>query len=198
MLRDHVAELRACRRCPGVQAPPVVADPVRGARILLVGQAPGPRERSTGRLFAFTAGTRLFSWFAELGVGETEFRARVWMAATIRCFPGRAAQGGDRPPAPDEIARCAPFLSREIRLLRPELVLAVGRLAIEELLGPGTLVERVGRLLRGEGAGQAFDVLPLPHPSGRSTWLQRPEHRRRLARALRRLGAHPAWRGTFG
>ncbi len=197
VLQEHVAELRACRRCAGVEPPPVVAEPVRDATVLLVGQAPGPREKVSGRLFAYTAGTRLFAWFAELGVEEERFRRRVWLAASIRCFPGRAPQGGDRAPAPEEVERCAPFLDREIALLRPDLVLAVGTLAIAQFLAPGPLAERVGRLFRSERAGRSFDVLPLPHPSGRSTWLQRDDNRRRLGRALRLLRGHPAWRRSF-
>lgn len=196
-LAAHVAEVRACRRCPRVQPPPVAADPVAGARILLVGQAPGPRERDTNRLFAYTAGTRLFAWFASLGVREEEFRARVWMAATARCFPGRQPQGGDRPPAPDEIANCAPYLDRELLLLRPALVLAIGTLAITRFLPPAPLATRIGSLFPAERAGVSVDVLPLPHPSGRSTWINHPDNARLLAKALELLGRHQAWRATF-
>lgn len=197
VLQEHVAAVRSCRLCPGVEPPPVAAEPLRRAGVLLVGQAPGPREKMSGRLFAYTAGTRLFSWFAEIGVEEEIFRRRVWMSATIRCFPGRAPQGGDRAPDPAEVERCAPFLDREIALLGPDLVLAVGTLAIAQFLGPGQLAERVGRLFAAERAGRTFEVLPLPHPSGRSTWLQRPAHRLQLTRALDLLRGHAAWRRTF-
>jgi uracil-DNA glycosylase len=198
-----VAALRACRRCPGVVPPPVAAEPpAERPRVLLVGQAPGPREQETGRPFVFTAGTRLFSWFSRLGVSEEEFRRRVWMAAALRCFPGRAPQKGDRPgdrpPAPEEIANCAPWLDRELALLQPSLVLAVGRPAIARFLPePAPLTDLVGRLVPASRAGVTFDVLPLPHPSGRSTWLVRPENAALLDRALDRLGTHPAWRETF-
>jgi len=87
--------------------------------MILVGQAPGPKERDVGKPFAFTAGTRMFSWFARLGAPEEEFRRRVWIGAVIRCFPGRQPQGGDRPPGPEEIANCAPWLEEEIRIIRP-------------------------------------------------------------------------------
>ena len=90
----HLAQVRGCRLCPTVEPPPVAAMPRERPRMLLVGQAPGPREREVGYPFAFTAGTRLFSWFARLGVPEEEFRAKVWMSAVVRCFPGRAPQGG--------------------------------------------------------------------------------------------------------
>src|SRR4029078_7742855 len=128
---------------PGERPGPGQRKPVR-PRVLLVGQAPGPREKHEMRLFAYTAGTRLFSWFAKLGVPEEEFRARVWMAAVIRCFPGRAPQGGDRGRAPAEIANCSPFLEWEIANLAPRTVIAVGQLAIAKFLpAPATLGDRV-------------------------------------------------------
>jgi uracil-DNA glycosylase len=166
--------------------------------MVLVGQAPGPKERDVGRPFAFTAGTRLFSWFGRLGVTEEEFRRRVWMCAVIRCFPGRAPQGGDRPPAPDEVANCAPWLEEEIGFIRPLTVIAVGQPAIAKFL-PETLPlqERVGQVFRASRGEIGFDVVPLPHPSGRSTWLVRPENQARLDRALDLLAASAGWQATF-
>lgn len=195
-LRRHVEALRACRLCPGVVPPPAVAEPVR-SRILLVGQAPGPREQATGRLFSFTAGTRLFGWFASIGASEEEFRRRVWMAAVIRCFPGRAPQGGDRVPAPEEISNCRPWLERELAMLRPELVIAIGSLAMQQFLPPAPLLDRVGRKFAVERAGRAFELIPLPHPSGRSTWINAPENALRLRRALGLVKSSAAWRATF-
>lgn len=200
-LASHVAQVRGCRLCPGVVPPPVAADPVPDARLLLVGQAPGPRELETNRLFAYTAGTRLFSWFARLGVSEADFRARVWMAAVLRCFPGRAPQGGDRVPAPAEIANCMPYLAREIDLLRPLTVIAVGALAMQRFLPPAPLAERVGQLFAAElplpRGSHAFELVPLPHPSGRSTWINAPENARRLDAALELLSRSAGWRATF-
>ena len=196
-LEDHVLRVRACRKCSSVQPPPVVADAVVGAEVMLVGQAPGPHERDSSRLFAFTAGTRLFSWFASLGVEEQDFRDRVWMSATIRCFPGRQAAGGDRPPTPLEIATCRPYLEQELRMLQPSLVLAVGTLAIASFLGSGALADRVGRIFAVEFAGLALEVLPLPHPSGRSTWINQPRNAALLGSALSLLAEAPAWRRTF-
>lgn len=197
-LRRHVREVRACRRCPTVVGPPVIHDAVPGARLLLVGQAPGPREGGRGRPFAHTAGQRLFAWTASIGADEETFRARVWIAAVLRCFPGRAPAGGDRVPAPAEIATCRPFLEREIRLLRPATVIAVGSLAIEQFLPPAPLAERVGEVFAGSAAGHRFELVPLPHPSGRSTWANQPANRERLERALERLRTSQGWVETFG
>jgi uracil-DNA glycosylase len=167
--------------------------------MILVGQAPGPKEKEVGRPFAFTAGSRMFAWFARLGVSEEEFRRRVWIGAVLRCFPGRAPQGGDRPPAPEEIANCAPWLEAEIQLIRPLTILAVGQPAIAKFLPePAPLQERVGRSFRASRGEVGFDVIPLPHPSGRSTWLVRPENQERLDRALELLAASAGWRETFG
>ncbi len=200
-LDAHLAEVRGCRKCPTVEPPPVAAAPARGVRprVILVGQAPGPREVGAQRPFAFTAGTRLFSWFERLGVPEEELRARVFIAAVIRCFPGRAPQGGDRVPAPPEIANCAPYLEREIDLLRPATILPVGQLAIAKFLPkPAPLDERVGKVFPGERGDVRFDVIPLPHPSGRSTWLVKKENQERLEQALAAIAASRGWIETFG
>ena len=167
--------------------------------MVLVGQAPGPREQGLGRPFAFTAGARLFAWFARLGPDEEEFRRCVYIAATIRCFPGRAPQGGDRVPAPDELANCSPYLEAELRLIRPATVIAVGQLAIARFLpAPAPLHERVGKLFPVRRGDLSFEVVPLPHPSGRSTWTVKPGNARLLEDALALLARTRGWRRTFG
>lgn len=165
---------------------------------MLVGQAPGPRETAAGRPFAHTAGARLFSWFRDrLGVGEEELRRRVHITSVIRCFPGRDPKnGGDRVPGADEIARCGEHLDRELRLLRPQLVIAVGTLAAKQLTGVAELKEAVGRIHRAARAGHEFDVVVLPHPSGRSTWLNRKENSELLDRSLRLIRRHEAWKAA--
>ncbi len=177
--------------------PPVVGPPVR-SKILLVGQAPGDKEPVLGRPFAWTAGKQLFKWFATLGVDEAEFRQRVYMAATCRCFPGKNPRGGDRVPSDVEVANCRPWLERELTLLQPTLLIPIGRLAIQQFLPSLQLVEQIGKsfeILRGR---QRMDVIPLPHPSGASTWPRSEPGKSLTARALQLLGAHSAWRATFG
>lgn len=162
---------------------------------MLVGQAPGPHEVEDRRPFAYTAGKRLFSWF---DIPEEEFRRRIHMCAVIRCFPGRDPKsGGDRVPDEVEIANCSSHLDREIRLLAPALVVAVGALAARELIGSTALADIVGRVYRTSRAGKAFDVVVLPHPSGRSTWLNKPQNAALLRKSLRLIERHPAWRETF-
>jgi uracil-DNA glycosylase len=182
----HLAALFACRACPNVAGLPVTGA-VHDARVMLVGQAPGPREAGEGRPFAYTAGKRLFQWIAEhVGLSEDEFRRRVHIGAVIRCFPGRDPKaGGDRVPDLAEIANCAAHLDREIALLKPELVIAVGTLASKQLLGISELAAVVGRVHHASRAGHAFDVIVLPHPSGRSTWTNKPGNRQLLETSLK-------------
>jgi len=194
---EHLATLYACRACPNVFGEPVTGA-VSGAKVMLVGQAPGPHEVEDRRPFAYTAGQRLFSWFEKFGIDEATFRSAIYMCAVIRCFPGKNATGtGDRVPNPTEIANCGAHLDREMRLLQPKLVIAVGTLAAQQLIGESELRSVVGRLHHAERAGVEFDVVVLPHPSGRSTWLNDPENRALLEKALERIAAHPAWRATF-
>jgi uracil-DNA glycosylase len=193
-LDRHLIALRACDRCPRMLKPVVHGRPVR-SRILLVGQAPGDKEPKLGRPFAWTAGKTLFKWF-DRGPGwtEEEVRDRIYFAAVCRCFPGKRPEGGDRVPAPDEIERCADWLQREFRLLRPELVLPVGKLAIAQFLGERPLVETIGRCFRITYARHEVDCIPLPHPSGASPWHRIQPGVTLLQRALDLIAAHPALR----
>src|SRR5581483_10420495 len=132
LLAAHVDQLRACRACSQMNPPVVSGGPVV-SKVLLVGQAPGDKEPVLGRPFAWTAGKTLFRWFHEAaGMSEEAFRDSIYMAAVCRCFPGKKATSGDRVPAPDEIANCSTWLKREMEILQPELVILVGKLAIEQ------------------------------------------------------------------
>ena len=187
------AEMDACKACPGMIRPVVHGPPV-DSPVLLIGQAPGPREGSFGRPFAWTAGKTMFRWFAgTLGVDEETFRERIYIAAVARCFPGKAAGGGDRRPDDQEIARCRSFLEREVAILRPDLVLPVGTLAIEQVLGhKGPLRDLVGTVRRARYHGRDVDVVALPHPSGASTWHRTEPGKTLLGQALALIAAHPA------
>ncbi|WP_255558721.1 uracil-DNA glycosylase family protein [Horticoccus luteus] len=172
--------------------PPVLGRAVT-SRALLVGQAPGDKEPVVGRPFAWTAGRTLFSWFnAALGWTEDETRERIYFAAVCRCFPGKRPEGGDRVPAPEEIANCASWLEAEFALLRPQLVIPVGKLAIAQFLPPAPLVEVIGRPFRIRYHGYACDCIPLPHPSGASPWHRIEPGKTLLGQALARIAAHPA------
>jgi uracil-DNA glycosylase len=192
-------ELDACRACPNMIGPVVHGPPVPSA-IFLLGQAPGPREGSFGRPFAWTAGRTLFRWFEEAtGANEERVRAAVYFAAVARCFPGKAKGGGDRRPDPGEIERCRTWLEREVDILRPKLVLPVGTLAIEEVLGhKGPLAEVVGKTTRARYHGADVDVIALPHPSGASTWHRMEPGKTLLARAMRLIKEHAEMKSALG
>jgi uracil-DNA glycosylase len=109
-----------------------------------------------------------------------EFRRLTYIAALMRCFPGRNPAGsGDLKPPPAAVANCAHWLDAELRILKPEVLILVGQLAIARFLGPGRLEDRVGRRFGGRPV-----MVPLPHPSGQSRWLNDPANRDRLSEAL--------------
>lgn len=191
-LVKHVAALLKCRRCPGMKPPPVSGGPVV-SRVMSVGQAPGDKEPVFGRPFAWTAGKTLFRWFKEAAdIDEEKFRSSIYMAAVCRCFPGKKVSGGDRVPSPEEVEICSAWLDRELELLRPALVIPIGKLAIEQFTEFEKLDEVVGRVFRRERAGVSFDVIPLPHPSGASPWRYSAAGKPLLAKALALIAAHPA------
>jgi uracil-DNA glycosylase len=194
LLSLHVQQLRACTLCPSMNKPVVSGGPVL-SKVLLVGQAPGDKEPVLGRPFAWTAGKTLFRWFEEsIGLSESSFRNTIYMAAVCRCFPGKKETGGDRVPSREEIANCSNWLQREIEILNPELVLAVGKLAIEQFLAGVRLDEVVGKMFRVSYAGQQFDLLPLPHPSGASPWHRMEPGKTLLGKALTLARNHPAFK----
>ncbi len=171
---------------PTVHGPPVVSG------VFLLGQAPGPHEARLGRPFAWTAGKTLFRWLQQAtGADEAAVRDAFYISAVARGFPGKARGGGDRVPTPAEILRWRPFIERELQILRPRLVVPIGRLAIGEVLGARPLVEVIGRRFEANWLGQAVEVIPLPHPSGASTWFKVEPGRSLLGEALALLSTHP-------
>jgi uracil-DNA glycosylase family 4 len=151
------------------------------APFFLVGQAPGPAERQTRRPFSGRAGKELDRWMLRAGFrNPEEFRRLTYIAALMRCFPGRnKTNTGDLRPPPAAIANCAHWLDAELSLLKPKVVIPVGQMAITRFLGPGSLEDRVGKSF-----GKRPLIVPLPHPSGQSRWLNAPANRERLNRAL--------------
>ena len=163
------------------------------SKVLLVGQAPGDKEPKLGRPFAWTAGRTLFRWFTDsCGLDEAAVRSLIYMSAVCRCFPGKKPRGGDRVPTRQEIANCSSWLEAEFQILRPDLVLPVGRLAIEQFVACPSLTSVVGRQMRISFANHATDVIPLPHPSGASPWPRVEPGKSLLQDALRLIASHPA------
>lgn len=186
--------VRACRRCheagfldPAVSLP-IVHDPERDAplpRILLIGQAPSIRARPERRMFSGAGGDKLRAWFERAGIPRDDFYRAICFVAITRCYPGRLPGAkGDRVPSPVERAQCRPWLDDLRAILRPEIVLLVGLLAVREVLGPvGSLTSVVGTAVVRDGVR----YLPLPHPSGVSRWLNAPENVEAVDRAMASL-----------
>jgi uracil-DNA glycosylase len=174
-------DLARCRACAEAGYP-LESLPVRapGAqqRAYLFGQAPGVVEGEERLPWRGRAGRTLRRW---LEVEEDEFYATFYCASVTRCYPGRAASGrGDRTPTPREQELCSYWREWELELLRPRLIVTVGGLALRRLLGLASLTSCVGERY----ALDRTPVVPLPHPSGASGWLNEPANRTRLNRAL--------------
>ena len=173
-------DLDVCRAC--VEAGyPLESWPVRnvhtGQHAYMYGQAPGIVEGEERRPWRGRAGRTLRGW---LELDENEFYAAFYCASVTRCYPGRAASGrGDRTPTPREQELCAFWRELELAILRPRLIVPVGSLAIKRLLGLTGLASCIGNRYELDGA----TVIPLPHPSGASGWLNLPANRALTARA---------------
>jgi len=173
-------DLSVCRACAEAGYP-LESLPVRnvhtGQRAYMYGQAPGIVEGDERRPWRGRAGKTLRRW---LELEEEEFYATFYCASVTRCYPGRAASGrGDRTPTPREQELCSFWKEWELEILRPQLVVPVGGLAIKRLLGISGLASCIGRRFELGGA----TVIPLPHPSGASGWLNLPANRKLTTRA---------------
>jgi len=156
---------------------------------MLIGQAPGQTETGGGKPFAGRAGRTLFRWLASAGLDEATAREWLYIAAVTRCYPGPHPSGrGDRVPTPRERERCGAWLDDELRLIRPGLIVPVGRLAIDRFLGARPLSELIGAAHEVTHEGGRSIAIPLPHPSGASSWIHAPGNRALLDRALALLG----------
>jgi uracil-DNA glycosylase len=152
-------------------------------RAYLLGQAPGHVEGEERRPWRGRAGRALRRW---LHLDEDAFYATFYCASVTRCYPGKAPSGrGDRTPTPREQELCAFWRDWELRLLRPALIVPVGGLALRRLLGRANLTDCIGERFLLEQAA----VVPLPHPSGASGWLNDHANRRKLERAARLVRA---------
>ena len=194
-LNSIVKKLNLCSACPEMIGPVVSGKPIL-SKVMLIGQAPGIKEGEFGKPFSWTAGKTLFKWFASTGIKEEDFRNKVYMAAVGRCFPGKNPKGGDRVPNPEEIKNCSTWLKKEFELLEPELLIPVGKLAILQFIEFKKLTEVIGQRHSIEYLGKKVDLIPLPHPSGASTWHRMEPGQTLLKKALKLLKTHPTYKRT--
>jgi uracil-DNA glycosylase len=172
---------RVCRACIDAGYPleslPVVL-PYTGQQAYLYGQAPGEQEGQERLPWRGRAGKTLRRW---LELDEDTFYSTFYCASVTRCYPGRASSGrGDRTPTPQEQELCDFWRRWEFELIRPKVVVTVGGLAARRLLGVKTITECVGVRYERDG----YVAIPLPHPSGASSWLNDAANRARVADAV--------------
>lgn len=184
------AEIHACRHCElagylthaqpisGRQSPP-------DARLMIIGQAPGRLTVERDLMFGGPSGATLERWLQRAGFAPGALRREVYLTALTRCDPGRSVTGsGDRKPSPAEVALCRPYLERELALIRPRAILLVGGMAISAFLGSARLDAVIGATFERDGR----TLIPLPHPSGVSRWMNHSTHQTLVEQALARLG----------
>lgn len=198
LVRLH-REILACTRCVDggylPRAGPVLSG-FHDNRIMLIGQAPGAVEEVRRLPFQGRSGKILMRWLEAAGFpSEAAARREVYMTSITKCFPGKAAGpgGGDRRPSRAEVALCRSHLDRQLAIIRPEVVVLVGGLAHERFLPKRALAELVGRVFTLDGrpvstrSGGRPLLVPLPHPSGASRWLNDARNRALLDEGLERL-----------
>jgi uracil-DNA glycosylase len=188
-LRAMQHDQRDCRACAlaghALESLPVLA-PISAQRSYLFGQAPGVAEGTERRPWRGRAGKTLRRWLA---MDEDTFYETFYCASVTRCYPGRArSERGDRTPSPEEQRLCEGWRDTELQLLDPRLIVTVGGLALWRMLGLRSLTNAVGSRHEREGAV----VIPLPHPSGASGWLNSAENRVLVTQATEMIGAELA------
>jgi uracil-DNA glycosylase family 4 len=184
----------ACRRCQEQgylqHAHPIVSGCATD-RVMVIGQAPGHRSVAQERPFSGPGGRVLQKWLEQVGFPPGYLHQHCYLTSLTHCDPGKNPSGeGDRRPSAQEVALCRPFLLQELRLVQPKVVLLLGSMAIEAFFGKARLQDVIGTYREQDGTL----LLPLPHPSGVSRWLNDPQHQRLHQQALTLL-AH--WRKLY-
>jgi len=182
-LTELLGEIRNCQKCGIPRTQKVLPSGGADSEVMVIGQSPGKRELVTSEPFSGPAGARLFRWFAGIGIDEADLRSVAYITAVMKCYPGHVpGRKIDKSPAPSQTRNCAPFLERELRIVRPRLLVPVGRLAVNATVGERRLVRVVGKRLKQQIFGHSCTVVSLPHPSGANPWSFR--NPKQLDRAL--------------
>jgi uracil-DNA glycosylase len=157
-LRETVGACTACKLCQG-RKQAVFGTGSTQAQWLIVGEAPGEQEDLQGEPFVGKSGQLLDAMLRAIGLtrGVADASQQVYIANTVKCRPP-----GNRNPQPDELAQCEPFLIRQLELLRPRIILAMGRFAVQSLLRSD---EPVGRLRGRVHLYQGVPLIVTYHPA---------------------------------
>ena len=189
LLQQRIRSCRLCQEHGYIRAAHPIVSGRASDRILVIGQAPGHRSIEKDLPFSGPGGRILQKWLEQAGFPEGYLHNHTYLSSLTRCDPGPNPKGhGDRRPSPQETALCRPFLEAELRLLRPTVVLLVGTMAIEAFFGKVRLEDVIGTYQERDG----MFLLPLPHPSGVSRWLNDPKHLKLHQQALKILSERRA------
>jgi len=161
-LREAVAACTACKLCSSGRRQTVFGVGSTTAHWMVVGEAPGEQEDIQGEPFVGKSGQLLDNMLKALGLSRREATPpdparQVYIANTLKCRPP-----GNRNPEPDELAQCEPFLVRQIALVKPKIILAMGRFAVQALLRSN---EPVGRLRGRVHRYQGVPLIVTYHPA---------------------------------
>ena len=150
--------MRRCTRCElylsRTQVVPGAGNP--NADLLLVGEAPGAKEDELGIPFVGASGRLLDSMLAAAEIDREE----VFIANVVRSRPP-----GNRPPKPKELRACAGWLAEQVRIIRPKLIVTLGRFALQHFIPTGKITQLQGKVQEVEYGPSTVSVLPLLHPS---------------------------------
>ena len=189
LLQQRIRSCRLCQEHGYIRVAHPIVSGRASDRILVIGQAPGHRSIEKDLPFSGPGGRILQKWLEQAGFPVDYLHNHTYLSSLTRCDPGTNPKGhGDRRPSPQEIALCGPFLEAELRLLRPTVVLLVGTMAIEAFFGKVRLEDVIGTYQERDG----MLLLPLPHPSGVSRWLNDPKHLKLHQQALKILSERRA------
>jgi len=157
-LREAVAGCTACKLCKG-RTQTVFGVGNLNAHWMIVGEAPGEQEDRQGEPFVGKSGQLLDNMLRALGLTRSEADAarQVYIANTLKCRPP-----GNRNPEPEELAQCEPFLIRQVALVKPKIILAMGRFAVQSLLRSS---EPIGRLRGRVHHYQGVPLIVTYHPA---------------------------------
>jgi len=157
-LRQAVADCTACKLCGG-RRQTVFGVGHERAHWMIVGEAPGEQEDREGEPFVGKSGQLLDNMLRAIGLtrGEATPERQVYIANTLKCRPP-----GNRNPEPEELAQCEPFLIRQVALVQPRIILAMGRYAVQSLLRSN---EPIGRLRGRVHRYQGVPLIVTYHPA---------------------------------
>lgn len=160
-LQATVAQCRACGLCQG-RKNTVFGVGDRSAQWMVIGEAPGENEDLQGEPFVGQAGKLLDNMLKAIGLnraveGEQDGQAGVYIANTLKCRPP-----GNRNPEPVELQTCAPYLARQVALVQPKIILAMGRFAVQSLL---QATEPIGKLRGRVHQYEGVPVVVTYHPA---------------------------------